>query len=342
MLSAEDALEEGWVHEIRTSDQLRREWKRQKHRSRSVKKVGRSYGRGRKKIAVLVFEGAIIDGKSKRHPLLGQAVGAESFVPHVHKLADDSSVKGVVLRVNSGGGSAAASEDIRNALEELREKKPLVVSMSETAASGGYWISCGAERIFAHADTLTGSIGVITLHLAVQNFLKRYGINAESLRTGPHADLGSALRPITGEEKKLLDGTVERLYRSFIRRVADARNQDPRRVEKIAGGRVWSGSDALQEGLVDEVGGLVQAVDYLKGQLGLPKPKVVFYPRVRRSLIERLLEHSSADEAKISGGDQYGAVSADYLMRLLRDSSGLTAPLALLPETGIWTGGIVW
>ncbi|MDY7028701.1 MAG: S49 family peptidase, partial [Spirochaetota bacterium] len=154
MLSAEEALEEGWVHEIRTSDQLHREWKRQKHRNRSVKKVGRSYGRGRKKIAVLVFEGAIIDGKSKRHPILGQAVGAESFVPHVHKLADDSSVKGVVLRVNSGGGSAAASEDIRNALEELREKKPLVVSMSEAAASGGYWISCGAERIFAHADTL--------------------------------------------------------------------------------------------------------------------------------------------------------------------------------------------
>lgn len=342
MLSAEEALEEGWVHEIRTSDQLRREWKRRKHRNRSVKKVGRSYGRGRKKIAVLVFEGAVIDGKSKRHPLLGQAVGAESFVPHVHKLADDSSVKGVVLRVNSGGGSAAASEDIRNALEELREKKPLVVSMSEAAASGGYWISCGAERIFAHEDTLTGSIGVITLHLAVQNFLKRYGINAESLRTGPHADLGSALRPITGEEKKMLDGTVERLYRSFIRRVADARNQDPRRVEKIAGGRVWSGSDALQEGLVDEVGGLVQAVDYLKGQLGLPKPKIVFYPRVRRSLIERLLERSSADGACAGGMDMAVVVPADYLMRLLRDSSGLTAPLALLPEGSLLTGGIAW
>ncbi|MGC9312480.1 MAG: signal peptide peptidase SppA, partial [Sediminispirochaetaceae bacterium] len=342
MLSAEEALEEGWIHEIRTSDQLRREWKRRKHRNRSVKKVGRSYGRGRKKIAVLVFEGAVIDGKSKRHPLLGQAVGAESFVPHVHKLADDSSVKGVVLRGNSGGGSAAASEDIRNALEELREKKSLVVSMSEAAASGGYWISCGAERIFAHADTLTGSIGVITLHLALQNFLKRHGINAESLRTGPHADLGSALRQITEEEKKILDVTVERLYRSFIRRVADARNQDPRRVEKIAGGRVWSGSDALQKGLVDEVGGLVQAVDYLKGQLGLPKPKVVFYPRVRRSLIERLLERSSADEACAGGMDMAVVMPADYLMRLLRDSRGLTAPLALLPEGSLLTGGITW
>ncbi len=117
----------------------------------------------RKKIAVLVFEGAIIDGTSKQHPLLGQALGAESFVPHIRSLQKDKTVKGVVLRVNSGGGSATASEDILDALSRLREKKPLVVSMSEVAGSGGYWISCTAERLFAHHSTLTGSIGVITM-----------------------------------------------------------------------------------------------------------------------------------------------------------------------------------
>ncbi len=343
ILSAESAVEEGWVHEIRTSDQLRREWKRQKNRNRSMKKVRRSYGRGRKKIAVLVFEGAVIDGKSKRHPLLGQAVGARSFLPHVHKLADDSSVKGVVLRINSGGGSATASEDILNALTELGKKKPLVVSMSEAAASGGYWISCGAERIFAHANTLTGSIGVISLHLALQKLLKQYGINAESLRTGPHADLGSALRSITGEEKKMLDGTVEHLYRTFIRKVADARNRDPRQVEKAAAGRVWSGSDALQEGLVDQVGGLVLAVEHLKDRLGLPKAKVVFYPKIKRSLVERLLERESGDDAAAGVEEMAGGLYALQLMQiLLRDPPGLTAPLALLPEGTQWTGGITW
>jgi len=343
ILSAESAVEEGWVHEVRTSSQLRREWKQQKHRNRSLKKARRSFGRGRKKIAVLVFEGAIIDGKSKRHPLLGQAVGAESFLPHVHKLTDDSSVKGVVLRINSGGGSAAASEDILNALSELGKKKPLVVSMSEVAASGGYWISCGAERIFAQANTLTGSIGVISLHLALQNLLKRYGINAESLRTGPHADLGSALRSITEEEKKMLDGTVEHIYRTFIRKVADARSRDPRQVEKAAAGRVWSGSDALQESLVDEVGGLVQAIDHLKNRLGLPKAKIVFYPKIKRSLVERLLERESGDDLAVAAEEMTGEHYSLQLMKVLfRDTTGLTAPLVLLPEGTLWTGGITW
>jgi len=328
ILQAEEAERTGWVTMVKTSDQLRREWKRQKYKSSSLKKTGRSYGRGRKKIAVLVFEGAIIDGESKRDPILGQAVGAGSFVKHIHKLTDDSSVKGVVFRVNSGGGSATASEDILNALAELQEKKPLAVSMSEAAASGGYWISCGAERIFAHASSLTGSIGVITLSIVVQDLLKRLGINADSLKTGPHADLGSALRPLTEKEKRMIDTSVEHLYRRFIGRVAESRRMEAGDVEKAAGGRVWSGSDALQHRLIDEIGGLQNALEYMKERLNMPKAKVVFHPRIRRSLLQRAIAQSPGD-----------TFAEAVLKRSFQRTSVPFSPLLLLSESHLWTGG---
>lgn len=374
ILGAEEALKEGWVDLIKTAEQQRREWKLGKYKQHSMKKAGRSWGRGRRKIAILVFEGAIIDGKTRQHPLLGQAIGAESFVPHIRKLADDSSVKGVVFRINSGGGSATASEEVLNALAELQEKKPVVVSMAEVAASGGYWIGCKAERIFAQATSLTGSIGVISIHVALQKLLKRYGINAESLKTGPHADLGSALRSMTGKEKKMLDEYVDRLYRTFVEKVAGARNRTHREIEKVAAGRVWSGRDALRHHLVDEVGGLQQALDFMKERLKLPKARVVFYPHVKPSLVERLVRHSGTESGALqgasilsfvgagtNGGDVAGGCDsytpADNLPGFMPDkwaavSPGLRIllsvleefpnrrPIVLLPEVCLWSSGV--
>ncbi|MFW5712454.1 MAG: signal peptide peptidase SppA [Spirochaetota bacterium] len=253
----------------------------------------------RKKIAVLVFEGAIIDGKSKQHPLLGQAIGPESFIPHIRKLEEDKAVKGVVLRVNSGGGSATASEDILDALARLREKKPLVVSMSEVAGSGGYWIATQAERIFAHHATLTGSIGVILMFFYLEKFLKKHGITASSLKTGPYADLGSVLRSMDKRERELMDAEVERIYLQFLERVSRCRGRSEDEIDAVAQGRVWSGFEARQQHLIDEIGGIESAVAFLLGKLEISKAKVQFYPRVKRSFLAKQLEKAGQSEAHL-------------------------------------------
>ncbi|MFO7849213.1 MAG: signal peptide peptidase SppA [Spirochaetia bacterium] len=264
ILDAEGARDEGWVHEVETVKSVEERWKTdEKVKRKKLKKLGRSYGRGRNKIAVLMFEGAIVDGKTRKHPLFGQAVGADSFVPQIEKLIKDKRVKGVVLLINSGGGSATASEDILAALKRLKEKKPLVVSMSEVAGSGGYWIACAAERLFVRKTSLTGSIGVIMMFLGVRDFLGRYGVTQDSIRTAPHADLGSPYRSVTEKERKMVDGVIEGLYEKFIHRVAEFRDRKKEEIQKLAGGRVWSGIDAVDCGLADELGGLDKAVEYL-------------------------------------------------------------------------------
>lgn len=291
----------------------------------------------RKKIAVLVFEGAIIDGRSKQHPLLGQAIGPESFIPHIRKLQEDKSVKGVVLRVNSGGGSATASEDILDALARLREKKPLVVSMSEVAGSGGYWIATQAERIFAHHATLTGSIGVILMFFYLEKFLKKHGITASSLKTGPYADLGSVLRSMDKRERELMDAEVERIYRLFLERVGRCRARSVEEIDAYAQGRVWSGLQAQQHHLVDEIGGIESAVAYLLGKLELSRAKVQFYPRIKRSFLEKQLEKAGPSAVHlpmaglVAGNLADGSLpSPAQLLQFVRQYSA--RPLAVMPE----------
>lgn len=326
ILTAQAARQEGWIDEIGTLSHWKDEWKREKGKEAKLKKLGSSYGKGRKKIAVLLFEGSIIDGESKQLPLIGQALGDSSFVPHIRELAEDKSVKGVVLRINSGGGSATASEEILSALGELRKKKPLVVSMSELAGSGGYWLALEGERIFAQATTLTGSIGVITLMFTVQKLLKRIGVTSDTLRTAPFADLGSALRSLTKEEREMVQGLVDELYDAFVDTVAKARKRSPQEIEEVAQGRVWSGFDAVTQGLVDEVGGVTEAINYLQGNLGLKRCTVSFTPEIKRPLLQRLLM-KSAPVATVREPTPLGAVA------LLRRTLSPTSPLLLMPES---------
>ena len=154
-LNAEKAADAGWIDEIVSAGEFISRWDEQKDKEFSFRKMPRKAGKGRlfneETIAVLVFEGAIVDGRSRHEPLLGQAVGAESFIPHIRKLRDDRKVKAVVLRINSGGGSAFASEDVTAELRLLADKKPLVVSMSEVAGSGGYWMSCCGRKNLCNA-----------------------------------------------------------------------------------------------------------------------------------------------------------------------------------------------
>ncbi|MDF3059087.1 MAG: sppA [Rariglobus sp.] len=206
-------------------------------------------------IAVIYAEGAIVDGEGE-----ADEVGGERFARELRALRQDDDVKAIVLRVNSPGGSATASEHIQRELRLAAEVKPVVVSMGSYAASGGYWISAYGSRIFAEPTTITGSIGVVGIHFDVKKLANDLGITWDSVKTGRHADMLTISRPKTPAELAILQGMVEWIYDEFIRKVAEGRKLDPAEVRKIAGGRVWSGREAVKLGLVDELGGLDAAI----------------------------------------------------------------------------------
>lgn len=295
-LPAGEAVARGFVSGVLTLPQWRAQRVAAGEKPAKSHKAKGSYGRG-KRIAVLCFEGAIVDGRSRRLPLIGQAVGDENFCGYIEKLRKSRRVVGVVLRVNSGGGSATASENIYQALERLALDKPLYVSMGAVAASGGYWISLAARRIFAERLSVTGSIGVIQVLFNVRELLRRYGVSVSTLKTHPSADFPSSLRKPSSEERKLLEQEIERVYQPFLARTATARNKPPAEIEPLAEGRVWSGYDAVRHGLVDELGGLPDAVEDMRRSLSLSKARVEFHPRIRRTLVQKLLSGSSSSPA---------------------------------------------
>lgn len=231
---------------------------------------------GRANVAVLFADGDIVDGK-------GQNLAADSFVQVIDALRKDNSVKAVVLRVNSPGGSVTASEKIRHELDLLGREKPLVASYGDYAASGGYWISCGCSRIFADATTLTGSIGVFSMIPDFSKVAGKLGVGVESVSSNKHGDILSLMRPFDAQETAYMQASVEDIYELFVNLVASSRGMEPARVDEIAQGRVWVGSEALEIGLVDEVGTLKDAVAYAASQAGLLYEgdyKVVSYPAV--------------------------------------------------------------
>ncbi|TAD85678.1 MAG: signal peptide peptidase SppA [Bacteroidetes bacterium] len=209
------------------------------------------------KIALIYAEGDIVDGKTD-----GGQVGGETYSLLLRKARFDSSIKAVVLRVNSPGGSAVASEAIWREVGLCRKVKPVVVSMGDYAASGGYYISCAADSIFAQPSTLTGSIGVFIMYFNAQKmFNNKLGVSFDGVKTGPYADFGSISRPMTEAEKSHAQVEVDAIYANFLQRVADGRKLRVSAVDSISQGRVWSGKAALAIGLVDKMGGLQDAID---------------------------------------------------------------------------------
>ncbi|MCK4516650.1 MAG: signal peptide peptidase SppA, partial [Spirochaetaceae bacterium] len=287
ILDAQSALTDGWVDRVSTLGKLTAEWHQQKLRTRRSK-TPHHIGRG-KTVAVLVIEGAIRRGKSSFNPLFGASVGSESFVKSIKTLEKSKSIRSVVLRINSGGGDAAASEEIRVALGRLAAVKPLTVSMSEVAGSGGYWIATPGTTIFAEKSTLTGSIGVIALSIAFRKPLEHFGVTHSVLTTHGHADAQSGMRPLSEAEFSQLDRHVESIYSRFLKLVSESRGQNVDTVREHAEGRIWSGSDAVKIGLVDHVGGLDAAIDGAKAAAGVGHARVAFYPRIKRSFLQRLV-----------------------------------------------------
>ena len=197
----------------------------------------------------------------------------------MRELRRNDDVKAVVLRVNSPGGSAYASEVIQREVIALREKKPVIVSMGNYAASGGYWVSTYGDRIFAEPNTITGSIGVFGLFMDVQKLGNNFGITWDTAKTGNYADFETISRPKTPQELALAQSRVDDLYAKFLAKVSDSRGIPRDILEPNAQGRVWSGSDALNIKLVDEMGGLQKAIEYAAGKAKLGQDyKVKEYP----------------------------------------------------------------
>ncbi len=209
------------------------------------------------RIAVIYAEGDIVDGKGNE-----RQVGSGEFRNLLAKARDDKNIKAVVLRVNSPGGSALASEIIWRETMLIKEAgKPLIVSMGDVAASGGYYISCAADTIFAEPNTITGSIGVFGIVPNMKTFFNNtLGVTFDEVKTAPSADIGSITRPLTDVEKKVIQAGVDTIYSTFKKRVADGRTISFQMVDSLAQGRVWAGSRAQQTGLVDRLGSLDDAI----------------------------------------------------------------------------------
>lgn len=269
------------------------------------------------KIAVLYASGEIVDGEGSV-----QEVGGESFAAQMRKLRLDDSVKAVVLRVNSPGGSATASEIIQREVKLTRDSKPVIISMGDVAASGGYWISTYGNRIFAEPNTVTGSIGVFGLLMNVQQIANDNGITWDVVKTGRLADLQTVSRPKTPQELALIQKIVNQIYTKFLDKVAESRKLPKDKVAQIAQGRVWSGIDAKQLGLVDEIGGLDDAIEYAVKEANLGEDwKLEEYPRFQ-TLEERLIEEFVGNDSNTTR--QPDLLMAEF-MKLKEDLAMLQA-----------------
>lgn len=236
----------------------------------------KSTGKGliKEKIAVVYANGEIGMGSGS-----DKAIGSEGLSAAIRKARLDSSVKAIVLRVNSPGGSALASEVIWREVVLAKQAKPVVVSMGDVAASGGYYIAAPADRIYANPVTITGSIGVFGILWNGQNLMKKVGINSDAVNTNAHSDVGNMTRPMTDAEYAVIQNSVEDIYDVFIGHVAEGRSKTKEAVDAIGQGRVWSGENAKEIGLIDEFGGLNAAIEGAKELAELEDYRIVEYPK---------------------------------------------------------------
>ena len=326
---AEQAKNDGLVDTLGYEDDMYSELQR-KTGIKEIKKVAiRSYfraapGKG-DRIAVLVGEGDIVRGDPNDTYNSQDVVSAAAFSKLVRRVRNDSSIKGVILRVDSPGGDAVASDEILHELKLLSASKPMVVSMSDLAASGGYFMSMTGDRIFSYPNTITGSIGVLYVRPNLNGLYDKLGIATDSISRGKMADLDSVSHPLSEAETQKLHESISTTYRSFLTKVAKARNKSIDQVDGLAQGRVWMGSQAKANGLVDNLGGLDEAIASVRTKAGLSATgdtNLVIYPP-RRSLLE-LLSSSSPDAME----------EAVLQARLRKLTPGL-------PGLSIWQGGML-
>lgn len=275
-------------------------------------------------IAVYYASGEIVDAGSSVDSY-NKIVGT-TVVKDLRKLKEDDQVKAVVLRVNSPGGSAFASEQIWHAVKALREEKPVIVSMGDYAASGGYYLSCAADTIVAEPMTLTGSIGIFGMVPNMKGLADKVGLSYDVAKTNKFADLGNVMRPLNDEEKALMQMMVNQGYDTFLSRCAEGRHTTKEAIVKVAEGRVWTGEMAKELGLVDELGGIDKALKIAEAKAGVDNYTLVAYPK-QMGMWESLLEVSPANyiESKLLKdrlGDYYQSFD---LLRNLREKAMIQA-----------------
>ena len=286
------------------------------------------------RIAVVYAAGVITSGESSYEATTGQSIGSDTMVEHLRKVRADKSIKAVVLRVDSPGGSAIASDVIWREVMLTRDRKPVIASMSDVAASGGYYISMPAHKIVAQPATLTGSIGVVMIKFAIGGTLEKLGMNMERVTSGKYADLWAPDRPFTPEERKKIEESMHATYETFVEKAAAGRKTTPERIDSIAQGRVWTGVQAKEHGLVDELGGLDRALELAKKAAGIEEKsevELVIYPQ-RRSFYDLVQDPFGADEglmgALIGLRERRALQTLAAPFRLFRRGE----PLALMPN----------
>jgi protease-4 len=256
------------------------------------------------KVALIVASGAIAEGRSRNSPTEGRILGAETIIRVLREVRNRPSIKAVVLRVDSPGGSAQASEEIWREVAHCRERKPVIASFSDVAASGGYYLAVGADSLVARPSTITGSIGVFGGKLNVLGLYRKLGLNVETLSRGVHAEMMSPYKDFSPEEAARFQAQMDVVYGTFLERVAEGRGMTTGDVDSVAQGRVWSGVDALERGLVDGLGGFEEALAMALARAGEDPGtpvSVEIHPRPERSFFQRMFAQllgEAEDEAE--------------------------------------------
>lgn len=280
-------------------------------------------GTGRKEIALIYAIGPIGSGEGDE-----ENIGSDRISKAIRDARSDSSVSAIVLRVNSPGGSALASEVIWREVVLAQKTKPVVVSMGDVAASGGYYIACGATKIYAQPNTLTGSIGVFGVIPNMEKFFKnKLGITFDVVKTNKYSDYVTVNRALQPYETKVLTGQIENIYQVFIGHVAEGRKMTKAQVDSIGQGRVWNGVDAKRIGLVDELGGITQAIEAAAKLAGIEKYKINSYPKYKdpfTQIFEDLMNEAETSQIKEALGENY--VYYEYLQNI-KSQKGIQARL---------------
>ena len=278
------------------------------------------------KIAVIYASGDIISGSGT-----DEQVASDDYKELIRKARLDKSVKAIVLRVNSPGGSALASDVIWREVSLAKKEKPVVVSMGDVAASGGYYIACNANKVFANASTITGSIGVFSIVPNIESFLKnKVGITTDRVRTGPFADMGSMDRALTEPEKKFFQSSTDSIYNTFKSRVSEGRNRDLEYVDSIAQGRVWTGTRGLTVGLVDEIGTLSDAIKAAASMAKVKSYKLKEYPE-KKNILEQLFNNYKRTVSLQLIESELGADQVFMMQQVKKVKSMIGVPQAKLP-----------
>jgi len=315
--NAKEALANGLVDSLLYRDQFNEVLKRELDvdETKDIKfvqynkyrKSFSNYKMSKNEIAVIVADGTIMPGESDGSD---QVVAGETFAAEIRKAREDDDIKAIVIRVNSPGGEFRASDMMWREVDLARQTKPVIASMSDVAASGGYYLAMACDTIVAQPHTLTGSIGIFSLLFDASDFMEnRLGITFDEVKTGRFGEMYTFTRPLTEEEKRYFQQDVEEIYETFTAKAAAGRGISQDEIKKVASGRVWSGTQARERGLVDILGGFDDAVKIAAEKAGVAEDyKVRFYPRKKpffQELVEQLEENSEAKAVHSALGDFY-------------------------------------